>query len=88
VSDLGSFASSTGVWDVLTQLVRLVLPAHIAAQAVTTYFWCLSVSAYFTNTEKVKNTNLLQTQECANNIVLELLLWNQVCSGSVLTVWA
>lgn len=57
VSDLGSYAISTGVWDVLAQPVRLVLPAHIAAQVVPTYFWCLGVLAYFTNTEKVRITN-------------------------------
>ena len=55
MSDLGSFACSTGVWDVLAQPVRLVLPARIAAQAVPTYFRCLGVLAYFTNTEKVKD---------------------------------
>ena len=70
MSDLGSFAFSAGVWDVLAQPVRLVLSAHIAAQAVPTYFWCLGVLAYFTNTEKVRITNWFQAQECANNSLL------------------
>jgi hypothetical protein len=59
VNDLGSFAFSTGVWDVLAQLARPVLPAHFAPQAVPTYFWRLGVLAYFTNTERVRDHELV-----------------------------
>ena len=86
VSDLDSFAFSTGVCGMCSRNPCDLFCLHTLQHKL--FLRISGVSAYFTNTEKVRITNWFQAQECAKNVALELFLRNRDCSGSVLTIWA